>query len=87
MRNKRFVNLLCYSVICLIAISFLVCYIATRFFGLNQEIFSLVRQITFYLCIGLTALSAFVYSTSRRNIVFSVLLLIAICVIIFVELM
>lgn len=85
MRNRKFLGLLSIIVLGLFALSLLIYFIGARFFNMQIEVYQTIKNIVFYSFLVITALYGFSYSFSRRNIIFSVLLIVFIGVIVIFE--
>lgn len=78
MGTRKFINLLAYIAVILIVIATIFGYVSQEVFNMSSEVASICSKVAYYLAMFVTVVCAFVYATSRRNGMFTFLLVVAV---------
>ena len=82
MKSRWIISLLSYIAVILVAISLIVGFLSTHVFNFGEEVAYWCKNIAMYLGIIVTISSAFLYSTSKRNSIYTTILVLLVIVII-----
>lgn len=76
MGTRKFINLLAYIAVILIVLATIFSYLSQSVFNMSSEVASICNKVAYYLAMLVTIVSAFMYATSKRNGMFTFLLVI-----------